>query len=118
MPQPSIFARRRVFRYAKRTFRGNTREDWAARSGQHGDMRRECRNDCGPRSRPMPGSHRQGDFTDHVWLLVAGRLPTDAQRRVLDAALVAIAEHGLVQWWPVADTAAAPESLQGGAAGR
>ena len=29
-------------------------------------------------------------FTDHVWLLVAGSLPTDAQKRVLDATLVAI----------------------------
>ena len=30
-------------------------------------------------------------FTDHVWLLVTGELPSPAQRRVLDAALVAIA---------------------------
>jgi citrate synthase len=35
-------------------------------------------------------------FTDHAWLLVTGKLPTPGQRRVLDAALVAIAEHGLV----------------------
>ena len=35
-------------------------------------------------------------FTDHAWLLVTGRLPTPAQRRILDATLVAIAEHGLV----------------------
>ena len=35
-------------------------------------------------------------FTDHVWLLVAGKLPSPEQRRVLDATLVAIAEHGLV----------------------
>ena len=35
-------------------------------------------------------------FTDHIWLLITGALPTPAQRRVLDATLVAIAEHGLV----------------------
>ena len=36
------------------------------------------------------------NFTDHFWLLVTGQLPTPAQRRILDATLVAIAEHGLV----------------------
>ena len=36
------------------------------------------------------------DFTEHFWLLLTGVLPTAAQRRVLDATLVAIAEHGLV----------------------
>ena len=35
-------------------------------------------------------------FTDHMWLLITGELPSDAQRRVLDATLIAIAEHGLV----------------------
>ena len=35
-------------------------------------------------------------FTDHAWLLVTGQMQTDAHRRVLDATLVAIAEHGLV----------------------
>src|SRR5688572_26329390 len=35
-------------------------------------------------------------FTDHAWLLITGQLPNDVQRRVLDATLVAIAEHGLV----------------------
>ena len=35
-------------------------------------------------------------FTDHIWLLVTGQMPNDVQRRVLDATLVAIAEHGLV----------------------
>jgi|SRR5665213_284758 len=57
-------------------------------------------------------------FTDHAWLLVAGSLPSAAQRRVLDAALVAIAEHGLVPSVQVSRTtlAAAPESLQGAVA--
>ena len=36
------------------------------------------------------------NFTDHFWLLVTGALPSEAQRRVLDSTLVAIAEHGLV----------------------
>jgi citrate synthase len=54
-------------------------------------------------------------FTDHVWLLIAGSLPTETQRRVLDAALVAIAEHGLVPSVVAArmTLAAAPEALQG-----
>lgn len=57
-------------------------------------------------------------FTEHVWLLITGKLPSDAQRRVLDAALVAIAEHGLVPSVQVSRTtfAAAPESLQGAVA--
>ena len=57
-------------------------------------------------------------FTDHIWLLVAGRLPTDAQRQTLDAALVAIAEHGLVPSVVAArmTLAAAPEALQGAVA--
>lgn len=57
-------------------------------------------------------------FTDHVWLLVAGQIPTEAQRRVLDATLVAIAEHGLVPSVQASrmTLAAAPEALQGAVA--
>lgn len=57
-------------------------------------------------------------FTDQVWLLVTGELPTAGQRRVLDAALVAIAEHGLVPSVQVSrmTLAAAPEALQGAVA--
>lgn len=57
-------------------------------------------------------------FTDHVWLLVTGELPSEAQRRVLDAVLVAIAEHGLVPSVQAArmTLAAAPEALQGAVA--
>ncbi|HEV7432009.1 MAG TPA: citryl-CoA lyase [Steroidobacteraceae bacterium] len=57
-------------------------------------------------------------FTDHIWLLVAGSLPTDAQRHTLDAALVAIAEHGLVPSIVAGrmTLAAAPEALQGAVA--
>jgi citrate synthase len=57
-------------------------------------------------------------FTDHVWLLVTGELPTAGQRRVLDAALVAIAEHGLVPSVQVSrmTLASAPEALQGAVA--
>ena len=57
-------------------------------------------------------------FTDHIWLLVAGAMPTDAQRRMLDATLVAIAEHGLVPSVQAArmTLAAAPEALQGAVA--
>lgn len=57
-------------------------------------------------------------FTDHAWLLVTGQLPSPAQRRVLDAALVAIAEHGLVPSVAAAriTLAAAPEAIQGAVA--
>jgi citrate synthase len=57
-------------------------------------------------------------FTDHVWLLVTGELPAPPQRRVLDAALVAIAEHGLVPSVQASrlTLAAAPEALQGAVA--
>jgi citrate synthase len=57
-------------------------------------------------------------FTEHFWLLLTGKLPTPAQRRVLDATLVAIAEHGLVPSVQAArmTLAAAPEALQGAVA--
>jgi citrate synthase len=57
-------------------------------------------------------------FTDHAWLLVTGSLPTPAQRRILDAALVAIAEHGLVPSVAASrmTLAAAPEAIQGAVA--
>ncbi len=60
----------------------------------------------------------QVTFTDHAWLLVTGGLPNAAQRRMLDAALVAIAEHGLVPSVAAArmTLAAAPEALQGAVA--
>lgn len=58
------------------------------------------------------------NFTEHFWLLVTGSLPTASQRRVLDATLVAIAEHGLVPSVQVSrmTLAAAPEALQGAVA--
>jgi citrate synthase len=57
-------------------------------------------------------------FTDHTWLLVTGAMPTEGQRRVLDATLVAIAEHGLVPSVQASrmTLAAAPEALQGAVA--
>ena len=57
-------------------------------------------------------------FTDHIWLLVTGRMPNDVQRCVLDATLVAIAEHGLVPSVQASrmTLAAAPEALQGAVA--
>ncbi len=58
------------------------------------------------------------DFTEHFWLLVTGKLPTQDQRRVLDATLVAIAEHGLVPSVQASrmTLAAAPEAMQGAVA--
>jgi len=57
-------------------------------------------------------------FTDHAWLLVTGQLPGAGQRRVLDATLVAIAEHGLVPSVAAGrmTLAAAPWALQGAVA--
>ena len=57
-------------------------------------------------------------FTEHFWLLLTGALPSSAQLRVLDATLVAIAEHGLVPSVQAArmTLAAAPEALQGAVA--
>lgn len=57
-------------------------------------------------------------FTDHVWLLVTGELPSEPRRRVLDSVLVAIAEHGLVPSVQASrmTLAAAPEALQGAVA--
>src|SRR4029453_4324084 len=57
-------------------------------------------------------------FPDHPWLLITGQMPNDAQRRVLDATLVAIAEHGLVPSVQASrlTLAAAPEALQGAVA--
>lgn len=57
-------------------------------------------------------------FTEHFWLLLAGTMPTAAQSRILDATLVAIAEHGLVPSVQVSrmTLAAAPEAIQGAVA--
>jgi citrate synthase len=57
-------------------------------------------------------------FSEHFWLLLTGQLPSPPQLRVLDATLVAIAEHGLVPSVQAArmTLAAAPEALQGAVA--
>jgi len=54
-------------------------------------------------------------FTDYFWLLVLGERPSQTQRRVLDACLVAIAEHGLVPSVQAArmTLAAGPDAWQG-----
>lgn len=55
------------------------------------------------------------DFTDYFWLLVLGDKPTRQQRAMMDACLVAIAEHGLVPSVQAArmTLAAGPDSWQG-----
>jgi len=57
-------------------------------------------------------------FTDYIWLLITGQPPSSAQRRMLDATLVAIAEHGLVPSVQASrmTLAAAPEAFQGAVA--
>jgi citrate synthase len=54
-------------------------------------------------------------FTEYFWLLVTGSRPSDMQRQVTDACMVAIAEHGLVPSVQAArmTLAAAPEAWQG-----
>lgn len=55
------------------------------------------------------------NFTDYFWLLVLGEKPTAAQRDMMDACLVAIAEHGLVPSVQAArmTLAAGPDAWQG-----
>ena len=55
------------------------------------------------------------DFTDYFWLLVTGEKPGDAQRRMMNACLAAIAEHGLVPSVQAArmTLAAGPDAWQG-----
>lgn len=55
------------------------------------------------------------DFSEYFWLLVSGTRPDENQRRMLDACLVAIAEHGLVPSVQAArmTLAAGPEAWQG-----
>jgi citrate synthase len=57
----------------------------------------------------------QIDFTDYFWLLVCGHRPTERQKAMMNACLVAIAEHGLVPSVQAArmTLAAAPEAWQG-----
>ena len=57
-------------------------------------------------------------FSDYFWLLVTGQRPGAMASRVLDATLVAIAEHGLVPSVQAArmTLAAAPDALQGSVA--
>lgn len=55
------------------------------------------------------------DFTDYFWLLVLGEKPRSEQKAMMDACLVAIAEHGLVPSVQAArmTLAAGPEAWQG-----
>lgn len=57
-------------------------------------------------------------LTEHFFLLVTGSKPSPGQLRLLDATLVAIAEHGLVPSVQASrmTLAAAPEALQGAVA--
>lgn len=57
-------------------------------------------------------------FTDYFFLLVTGNTPSPAASAVLDATLVAIAEHGLVPSVQASrmTLAAAPDALQGAVA--
>jgi citrate synthase len=57
-------------------------------------------------------------FSEYFWFLLTGQMPGAAQRQVLDATLVAIAEHGLVPSVQAGRMtyAAAPEALQGAVA--
>jgi len=58
------------------------------------------------------------DFTSYFWLLVTGFIPDERQKRLADAVLTALAEHGLVPSVVAARMtyAAGPEALQGAVA--
>lgn len=60
----------------------------------------------------------QVNFADHFFLLLTGRMPDAAASQVLNATLVAIAEHGLVPSVQAArmTLAAAPDAMQGAVA--
>lgn len=60
----------------------------------------------------------QVSFTEYFYLLLTGKRPSPVATRVLDATLVAIAEHGLVPSVQAArmTLAAAPDALQGAVA--
>jgi citrate synthase len=55
------------------------------------------------------------DFTDYFWLLVTGARPSETQLAMMNACLVAIAEHGLVPSVQAArmTLAAGPDAWQG-----
>ena len=57
-------------------------------------------------------------FTDFLFYLILGEVPTDAQRSVVDAALITLAEHGLSPGAVATRLTymGAPESLQGAVA--
>lgn len=60
----------------------------------------------------------QASFADYFYLLLTGRQPDAAASQVLNAALIAIAEHGLVPSVQAArmTLAAAPDAIQGAVA--
>jgi len=57
-------------------------------------------------------------FTDYMFFLIMGKKPTEQQRAIVDASLVAIADHGLSPGAVVSRMTymGAPESLQGAVA--
>ena len=57
-------------------------------------------------------------FTDFLYYLILGKMPSEAERMIVDAALVALAEHGLSPGATAARLTymGAPESLQGAVA--
>lgn len=57
----------------------------------------------------MTSLMREATFTDTVFLLHRGRLPSDAERRVIDAILIASADHG-----PGSPSAAATRTVGSG----
>lgn len=57
-------------------------------------------------------------FTEYFWLLCTGELASESQRKITDAVLVAVAEHGFVPSVVASrmTLAAAPEAMQGAVA--
>jgi len=116
----SIFDIRKILRYAKSgQGEGSTAVKIGSQAHRSSAISTSNETNILVRGRDLSGEliGRIG-FTEHFWLLLTGAMPSAAQRRVLDATLVAIAEHGLVPSVQAArmTLAAAPEALQGAVA--
>ena len=116
-----VFDRRIRFRYPKTSerARGSTDEDRLAGAAHVGHFRVQRGHDRGARPRSVRRARRRrsrSPTTPGCWSRASCRAP--AQRRMLDATLVAIAEHGLVPSVAASrmTLAAAPEALQGAVA--
>src|SRR5581483_11110324 len=115
----TMFVYRSLFRYAKIAQQGNHDVKIGRQAHRTSAICASNEDTILVRGRDLAGELIGNvNFTDYFWLLVTGVVPSAAQRRVLDATLVAIAEHGLVPSVQASrmTLAAAPEAFQGAVA--